>query len=185
MWYFILNNKSSGPLEDSQLIKFAREGVITQKTKVWKKGMPEWVSAEDTDLFKHFDFVPLKKLKENSNCTNCGVQISPGIRFCSNCGSKVKSEGFSQINNNINLTNVVVTTNKSVWVAILLTFFFGPLGMLYSTVTGGILMFFVTILLAIVTFGFGLFITQPICIVWAAIAASNHNKMFINGSKQI
>ena len=73
-------------------------------------------------------------------------------------------------------TTVVVKTEKNVGIALLLTFFFGPLGMLYSTVTGGIVMLIVSLVVAFLTLGLGLVITFPICMVWAAIAASNHNK---------
>lgn len=70
---------------------------------------------------------------------------------------------------------IIVQNRKSVGLAFILTFFFGPLGMLYSTVAGGIIMFFLSIIIAIVTFGFGLFITWPVCIIWGTIAASQSN----------
>jgi len=71
---------------------------------------------------------------------------------------------------------VVVKAEKSMGVTILLTFLFGPLGMLYSTVTGAIVMLVVNVLIAILTLGFGLVFTWPICIIWAAVATSNYNK---------
>jgi hypothetical protein len=74
-----------------------------------------------------------------------------------------------------NTINVVVKTQKSVGVAVLLAFFFGPLGMLYSTVTGGIVMFILNLLALLVTAGLGLFITWPIGIIWAALAAKKIN----------
>jgi hypothetical protein len=69
---------------------------------------------------------------------------------------------------------VIVTSSKSVGVAILLTFLFGPLGMFYSTVAGGLIMLLVSVSAAVLTLGLSVFITWPICIVWAAVAASNH-----------
>jgi hypothetical protein len=65
---------------------------------------------------------------------------------------------------------------KNVGLAILLAFLFGPLGMLYATITGGIVMFFVNIVVAVLTLGLGLFITIPLGILWAGLAASSHNK---------
>jgi hypothetical protein len=56
-----------------------------------------------------------------------------------------------------------------------LTFFFGPLGMLYATVTGGIVMLLISIVVAVFTFGLGLLITFPICMIWAAVAVSSYN----------
>lgn len=74
---------------------------------------------------------------------------------------------------------VVVTATKSAGVAIILTVLFGPLGMLYSTIGGGIIMMVVSLLVAIPTAGFGLIITWPICIIWAAVAASSYNKKLV------
>lgn len=71
---------------------------------------------------------------------------------------------------------IVVKSTKSVGVAILLSFLFGPLGMLYSTVAGGLIMFVVNVFAFLFTAGLGLFLTWPIGIVWAAAAANNHNK---------
>lgn len=71
---------------------------------------------------------------------------------------------------------IVVKTQKSVGVALILAFLFGPLGMLYSTIAGGIIMLIVTGFVAIFTLGFGLLITWPVCMIWAAIAANSYNK---------
>ncbi len=71
---------------------------------------------------------------------------------------------------------IIVKSGKSVGVAILLSFLLGPLGMLYSTISGGIIMMVVCGIVALITLGFGLFFMWPVCIIWAAIAASNHNK---------
>lgn len=63
--------------------------------------------------------------------------------------------------------------SKSVGVAFLLTFLFGPLGMLYSTVTGGLVMLVISVILSVLTLGFSLIITWPVCIVWGCVAAAN------------
>lgn len=70
----------------------------------------------------------------------------------------------------------VVIAGKSMAIAILLALFFGPLGMLYSTVMGGVIMIALNILVGIFTLGFGLFITWPICVIWAAVATNSYNK---------
>jgi len=75
---------------------------------------------------------------------------------------------------------MVVTPTKSVGIAVLLAIFFGPLGMLYATVLGGIVMLIVSMLVALVTLGFGLFLTWPICVVWAAIATNAYNKRIMS-----
>ena len=66
---------------------------------------------------------------------------------------------------------------RSVGVAFLLTFFFGPIGLLYASVTGGLVMIVVELmvfLLGILTLGLGwalFFVTWVICIIWGCIAA--------------
>lgn len=75
--------------------------------------------------------------------------------------------------------HIVVTPTKSVGVSLLLTFFFGPVGMLYSTVWGALLMIVVTIPLAIITFGFGLVLIWPISMVWGAVAVALWNRKVI------
>jgi len=45
--------------------------------------------------------------------------------------------------------------------------------MLYTTLMGAIVMLLVTMVVAFFTVGIGLFITWPICIIWACMAASN------------
>lgn len=77
-------------------------------------------------------------------------------------------------------TNVVITkSTKSVGLALLLTFFLGPLGMFYSTITGAIVMGILTILAGVLTAGFGFLLTWPICVIWAAMAASSYNKRLL------
>jgi hypothetical protein len=77
---------------------------------------------------------------------------------------------------------VMVGQQKSVAVAILLTFFFGPLGMFYSTVVGAIIMLIVNMVLTFVALAltdlmvWPLCITWPICIIWGAVAAGSSNK---------
>lgn len=60
---------------------------------------------------------------------------------------------------------------KSVLLSLVLTFFLGPFGMLYSTVTGAIVMLVLYIGLGIVTFGWALAVLHPIAMIWGAIAA--------------
>lgn len=79
---------------------------------------------------------------------------------------------------------VVVTPTKSMGVAILLTVLFGPLGMFYSTIWGAIIMIVVSAVVGLLTLGFGLIITWPICVIWAAVATSSYNKKLLSGQKK-
>ena len=78
-------------------------------------------------------------------------------------------------------TVVVVAETKSVGVAILLTLLFGPLGMLYSTISGALVMIVVSIILGFFTLGFSLLLTWPVSVIWGAMAASAHNQRVIGG----
>jgi hypothetical protein len=72
-------------------------------------------------------------------------------------------------------TVIQMGSHKSVVGAVLLALFFGPLGMLYATVVGALVMFVVNVFVAFLTLGLGLFITVPLGALWAGIAASSHN----------
>ena len=86
----------------------------------------------------------------------------------------MSTENSKQINTQP-MNVVVVSQPKSVLAAFLLTFFFGPLGMLYSTIIGGIIMIVVSIVVGFLTLGFGLIVTQIICLIWSIIAVNSYN----------
>ncbi|MEW6408210.1 MAG: hypothetical protein AB1465_06000 [Patescibacteria group bacterium] len=75
-------------------------------------------------------------------------------------------------------------------VALLLTLFLGPLGMLYVTIPGGIVMTIVALfclLIAVVTIGLGVilfpfFVWLP-CIIWTVIATKKYNQKLLEGRK--
>ncbi|WP_460741911.1 hypothetical protein [Mariniluteicoccus endophyticus] len=71
---------------------------------------------------------------------------------------------------------IPMVPEKSPVVAALLGLFFGPLGMLYSTAVGALVMLGINVLTLFLTFGIGLILTIPIGAVWAAVAADEHNK---------
>jgi len=71
---------------------------------------------------------------------------------------------------------VVQGAAKSTMVAVILAFLFGPLGMMYATVSGGVIMLIISLVVGIVTLGFGLLFTWPVCVIWAALAADKQNK---------
>ena len=81
--------------------------------------------------------------------------------------------------NNQGAQNVMLIKQKNAGTAALLTFFFGPLGMFYSTTIGAIVMMILYPLIGITTVGLGLFILHPVAIIWAAISANSHNKKIL------
>lgn len=70
-----------------------------------------------------------------------------------------------------NTTIIVAKPQKSVWAAFFLTFLFGPLGLLYATIGGGIVMIILGMIVGAVTLGMGLIIIWPMSIIWGVIAA--------------
>ncbi len=64
---------------------------------------------------------------------------------------------------------------KSVVVSLVLTLFFGPFGMLYSTLTGAIVMLILYVALGLPTLGWALIGLHPIAIIWGAWAAARAN----------
>jgi hypothetical protein len=65
---------------------------------------------------------------------------------------------------------------KSVVLSLVLTFFFGPFGMLYSTVPGALIMLVLYISLGIITLGWAIAGLHPIAMIWGAVAADRANR---------
>lgn len=78
-----------------------------------------------------------------------------------------------------NIRPQILIKQKSTGIALLLSFLFGPLGMLYATVAGGVIMFFISIPVVLFTGGLGLLLTLPIGMVWSASAVSSHNNRML------
>ncbi len=93
---------------------------------------------------------------------------------------------------NVQPQRVIVTSTKSMGVAILLTILIGPLGLFYSTIFGGIIMSIIFLIISLIvgflTLGFALIIIWPIiwiiCIIWAALATSSYNKRLLSGQRR-
>ncbi|HEX8935401.1 MAG TPA: hypothetical protein VF788_14655 [Pseudonocardiaceae bacterium] len=68
--------------------------------------------------------------------------------------------------------------DKSVGAALALTFFFGPLGLFYINVRGAIIAIVVSIVVTLLTLGFGLLFVWPVTMVWAAVTASKKHQEF-------
>lgn len=115
-------------------------------------------------------------------CSECGKQVEDNAKFCASCGTKQVEQLFKlpegvqttesnsnystqPSNNHYNAPPSHVTTNinhtidvnkKSKLVAFLLVLFFGPIGLFYASVKGGVIMCLLIVLTWILTFG-GLF----------------------------
>jgi hypothetical protein len=70
---------------------------------------------------------------------------------------------------------VVVNARKNVGVAMILAILFGPFGLLYATVSGGVVMLVLSLIVVVPTYGVGLFFTWIIGIIWAHRATTRYN----------
>lgn len=103
-------------------------------------------------------------------CDKCGAQLkTENARFCDKCGAKVKFPSNTQ--SNANASNIPINTEeKSMAVALLISFFLSGLGMAYAgDVVKGVVYFVVSILIIFVA---GLFFRSWILfliniIIWA------------------
>ena len=68
-----------------------------------------------------------------------------------------------------------MNNRKSVLLSLVLTFFLGPFGMLYSTVPGALIMLVVYVVLGIPTLGWAIAALHPIAMIWGAVAADRAN----------
>lgn len=79
---------------------------------------------------------------------------------------------------------VLSGAEKSVGGAAALGLFFGPLGLLYSTGVGALVMFLLGFVLLGATGGAGLLLTAPLCAIWGAHAAAEHNERLLQRARQ-
>ncbi len=83
---------------------------------------------------------------------------------------------------------IIVQPPKSVAIGIILAIFFGPIGLFYSSILGGVVMLIIGGILnffGAMAFGFGLLFTIPItsiiCAIWSYVAVTGYNEKFLSG----
>jgi hypothetical protein len=117
-------------------------------------------------------------------CNRCGTTSEESSGFCLTCGARlpvVESQPLPEIlparpfsretQSAFPSMELAQPRAKSVWVAAMLAFLMGPLGMLYSTVPGCLVMFAVNLFAAIWGRTWMVVASWLACIVWAALAA--------------
>ena len=72
--------------------------------------------------------------------------------------------------------------DKSVFLALVLTFFFGPLGLFYASASGALVLIVLAAACVVPTLGYVLIFVWPASMVWAAIAANNRHNAFAGGA---
>jgi hypothetical protein len=68
--------------------------------------------------------------------------------------------------------------DKSVGAALVLTFLFGPLGVLYVSVLLGIVWIIVSLIVLVLTLGLAAVVIWPVSMIWAAISASSQHSKY-------
>ena len=82
---------------------------------------------------------------------------------------------MNQVDNAAPTQVVMVGKTKSLAVALILTFLFGPLGLLYATVPGALILLVLTIIVGFFTLGIGFIVGWLASMIWAVLAVNSHN----------
>ena len=113
------------------------------------------------------------------SCDECSSEISDKAANCPNCGNPItESERMNVVvtDNSATTALLAVSQKKSMGVALILTILFGPLGLLYATVPGGLVLLLLTFVIGIATLGVGFLFGWIVSIIWAVIAVNSHNE---------
>ena len=116
-------------------------------------------------------------------CDDCGQEVSMKAVSCPKCGNPITAAERTNIVQSDNSTAAAILAvgqKKSMGIALLLTFFFGPLGLLYASVGGGVILLLLTIVIGLVTLGIGFFVGWIASMIWAAVAVNSHNAKIMN-----
>lgn len=70
----------------------------------------------------------------------------------------------------VNTTIIVAKTKKSVLAAFLLAFMFGPLGLLYASIGGGVFLIIIGTIVVPLKAGLAIFILWPIAMLWGILS---------------
>ena len=134
--------------------------------------------------------------KSKNFCPSCGSETHNEAILCVKCGTALEAFAIAQTQQASSTSNqkpapnqtsnvVIIGTQKSVGTAFILAFLFGPLGLLYASPVGGIIMFFVGIVLFFILPIVGFVLAWIISIIWAVVAAQNANQSALNQGANI
>jgi len=190
----ISNEDLSNKFTDDELFQYFDQIIeFAQKNQINAFLFP-WSHKDNSRKFMNL-FSIITEILNRPNLSNFISKRMPFEKFNKLCrfdpdkvDSKTNMQMLKELNminstlKNSNSSNILVMgqNKKSTGVAFILSFFFGPLGLLYASVTGGLIMLAISIPVAIFTLGFGLIVTNIICVVWAIIAVNNHNNKASN-----
>lgn len=135
-------------------------------------------------------------------CSKCGKEVKDEALFCSACGNPTVSTSptvtatntsIQQDNGSATAIRIATATikAKSSGLSFLLTFLFGPIGLFYSTISGGLIMLFGIPMVIGIIIGMGgiavgsvigiLFLVfyWIIGIIWGLIETNNYNSKLL------
>lgn len=168
--------------------------------------------AKNMDTSKSFCRNCGKEVRKGAPaCLNCGLNPAKSKNFCPSCGSDTHNEAVICIKCGTGLVQsqpqpaspapppvqnysasppnrsnvVIVGKQKSTGTAFILAFLFGPFGLLYASVTGGLIMIFVSIFLFFLIPIIGGLISWIICMIWAVTAAGEANRNAIANANRM
>jgi hypothetical protein len=113
-------------------------------------------------------------------CAGCGAAWNPAAPpETSNRSESRQLSPYAKLSAQIDAIGIPEVRPKKVWVAVSLALLCGPLGLIYCTATGAIVMTILSIILTIYPgFWAATLIVPPLCAIWAWRAARESASIF-------
>lgn len=126
-------------------------------------------------------------------CEQCGSSSRDKSGICAGCGAawplvmpdhaaspdrSRQVAAYAKLSAKIGSSGLVEVRPKQVWAAVLFALLFGPIGLLYCTIKGTIVMTIVSVVLMLLLGQASFLISLPICAIWAWRAARESTSLF-------
>jgi hypothetical protein len=126
-------------------------------------------------------------------CEQCGSSSRDKSGICAGCGAEwplampdhaassdtsKQAAPYAKLSAKIGSSGLVEVRPKQVWATVLFALLFGPIGLLYCTTKGMIVMTIVSVVLMLLLGQASVLISLPICAIWAWRAARESASLF-------
>ena len=108
-------------------------------------------------------------------CSNCGKEIDENASFCGGCGTPVEGTAADTGANTQAAAPVQYHGKKKMWLALLLTFLLGPIGLLYANVKHALILVVATVVVSFLTSGMGGMAGWVASMIWAYKDVNEYN----------